>query len=66
MDEYGIFNFKPRSNRKEKFRILTEEEEEDRLKQHIEEHVLRKDTFPSVEQENEESNEKKKMSKIEL
>lgn len=67
MDEYGIFNLKPRYNIKnEKIRITSEKEEEEKLKQHIEEHVLRKQVFPPVEPEAEESDEKKKTGKIEL
>lgn len=67
LDEYGIFNLKSSYNIKnEKIKITSEKEEEDKLKQHIEEHVLRKETFHPSEQEIDESDKKKKMSKIEL
>ncbi|XP_025413896.1 endoplasmic reticulum lectin 1 isoform X2 [Sipha flava] len=67
LDEYGIFNLKLRhGNKNEKIKITSEKEEEDKLKQHIEEHVLRKEVFHPLEQEAEESDKKKKLSKIEL
>jgi endoplasmic reticulum lectin 1 len=67
LDEYGIFNLKlHHGNKNEKIKITSEKEEEDKLKQHIEEHVLRKEVFHPLEQEAEESDKKKKLSKIEL
>lgn len=63
MDEYGIFNIKPRST------IPSEKlkpQFEDNVQQHYEENVQKKDSITDIDQETEKSDDSKKMGKIEL
>lgn len=66
MDEYGIFNIKPLSDTENiKTNNPFQTQMLDKTEQYSEENK-KKDTIPSIDQETEVSNDKKKIVKIEL
>lgn len=67
MDEYGIFTIKPRSYiNSDKSSSLSKIQFEDKVEENVEEHIQVEDTAPLIKQDDEVSEDKKEIGKIEL